>query len=436
MRYEPADPQLFVHNREQLTAKLPANSLVIVHSNDIYPTNADGVLPFYQNSDLYYLSGADQEETTLILNPSAENPADREILFVLETSESIAIWEGEKLTKEKATALTGIQRIEWLDQFESIYKELAACADHVYLPANDHPRAVSKVQTAQDRFALQFKQDFPNIETRALSELLYPLRVVKHPVEIEKIQTACDITEKGFRRVLGFIRPGVGEWEIEAEFAHEFIRNRSKGFAYTPIIGSGANANILHYIQNNTVVQDGDLILMDVGAEYANWNADMTRCVPASGTFTERQKEVYNAVLRTMRYADSILRPGLMPKDYQAKVVEFIEEELIDLGLFTKQQAAMQDETKSLVKKYFMHGTSHHLGLDVHDVSPKDNPFAVGNVVTIEPGIYIREENIGIRLENNFVIGENGNTDLMANIPLEIDDIEALMAARQAPTQA
>ena len=431
MRYDTIDQQLFIDTRKELAKNLKPNSMVIIHSNDIYPTNADGEIPHHQYADLLYFTGADQEESVFIFYPDAKAESQREILFVRETNEHIAIWEGEKLTKEKATEVSGIKRIEWSHDFDKILKGMIHQADHVYLSSNEHCRAQNPVETRNDRFIKQCKKDYPLMNYERLSPITDRLRSIKHPIEIELIQKACDITEKGFRRVLEFVKPGVGEWEIEAEFIHEFTRNKSKGFAYTPIVGGGHNACVLHYIANNCEVKDGDVILMDVGAEYANWNSDMTRSIPVNGKFTDRQKDVYNAVLRTMRYADSILRPGVYPADYQKDVRAFMEKELIGLGLIDAEEAKKQDESKPLVSKYFMHGTSHHLGLAVHDVSDTKEPFAVGQVLTIEPGIYIREENLGIRLENNVVIGEESNTDLMANIPIEADEIEALMAANK-----
>ncbi|SHJ65209.1 Xaa-Pro aminopeptidase [Rubritalea squalenifaciens DSM 18772] len=428
MRYEPIDPALFSKNRENLAKLLKPNSIVVLHSNDVMPTNADGTMPFKQNADLIYLTGADQEESILVLYPDAPSDAQREILFVRETNEFIAVWEGEKYTKERATEISGIKNVQWTNNFEAVLHNLLKQADHVYLSINEHLRADTTVKTRNDRFIEKIKKEYPLHKYERLSPLMHQLRPIKDPIEIEVMQKACDITEAGFRRVLGFIKPGVGEWEVEAEYIHEFVRSKSKGFAYTPIIGGGHNACVLHYIENNCILQDGDLVLMDVGAEYANWNADMTRTVPVNGKFTERQRAVYDAVLRVMRKANEILRPGTLPSDYQKQVMSFMEEELISLGLISEEEAKAQDESKPLVKKYFPHGTSHHLGVDVHDVSRPNTPFAVGNVFTIEPGIYIREENIGIRIENNYLIGETENIDLMANIPIEADEIEAVMA--------
>jgi len=430
VRYETVDPQLFVSNRGRLRSLLKPNSIVIVHANDIYPTNADGTMPFRQQNDLYHLTGVNQEETVLILMPDAYEERDREILFVKETSELIAIWEGEKLSKEQASAVSGIKRVEWVQTFEGLLHRLVPQVDHIYLVTNEHLRAEVIVETKNARFIKHCQARYPLHRYERLAPLMHQIRAIKQPEEIRMIQRACDITEAGFRRVLGFIQPGVGEWEIEAEYMHEFLRSGSKGFAYTPIIGSGKNACVLHYITNEQVCQDGDLLLMDVAAEYMGWNADMTRTVPVNGKFTPRQRAVYDAVLRIKRGANKLLRPGTRPIDYQMAVVEMVEKELVDLKLLDAQEAKKQGPEKLLVKKYFMHGTSHHLGLDVHDVAPPNEPFAEGMVFTIEPGIYIREEGIGIRLENNIVIGRDSNTDLMAGIPIEADEIEELMAGK------
>ena len=406
---------------------LKPNSMVIVLANDIYPTNADGTMAFKQNSDLFYLTGVDQEETTLVLMPDAVDPKEREILFVKETSELIAVWEGEKLTKEQARAATGIERVEWSHSFEGFLHRLVPQVEHVYLLTNEHLRASVVVETRNARFIKDCQARYPLHRYERLAPLLHRLRMTKDAEEIKLLQRACDITEAGFRRVLGFIKPGVGEWEIEAELLHEFVRRGSRGFSYSPIIGTGKNACVLHYVENDKVCKDGEMILMDVAAEYAGWASDLTRTVPANGKFTKRQRDVYNAVLRVFRGANDILRPGNTPMEYQKQVIELMERELVGLGLFTAKEAREQGPDKALVKKYFMHGTSHHLGLDVHDVAPPHEPFAEGMVFTIEPGIYIREEALGVRLENDFVIGKDGNFDLMGKIPIEAEEIEALM---------
>lgn len=407
---------------------MSGSSIAIFNSNDVMPTNADGTMSLSQNTDLYYLCGIDQEESVLVLFPDAKNPADREILFIRETNEHIAIWEGEKHSKEKATALSGINNIQWTSQIDATLHRLILQTRNIYLNTNEYVRADNSVQTRDSRFIKNCIAKYPLHNYERLAPLMHRLRIRKDKEEIKMLQQACDITESGFRRALNFVKPGVGEWEVEAEYAHEFIRHKSKGFAYTPIIGSGKNALCLHYMENNQICEDGAMLLMDVGAEYGNWNADMTRTIPVNGKFSDRQRAVYNSVLTVMRKCNEIMRPGILPADYQKKSVEFMEQELIILGLINADDARNQSDDKPLVKKYFMHGTSHHLGLDVHDVSPSEEPFAAGMVLTIEPGIYIREENMGVRLENNILIGETENIDLMSNIPIEAEEIEALMA--------
>ncbi len=428
MRYEPIDPAFFCRNRQRLRGLLKPNSIVILRANDILPTNADGAMAFKQNSDLFYLTGVDQEDTVLVMMPDAVDPKDRELLFVKETSELIAIWEGDKLTKDGASAASGIGRIEWSASFDGWLHRLVPQADHIYLLTNEHLRASVVVETANARFIKDCQRRYPLHSYGRLAQLMNRLRITKDPVEIARMQKACDITEAGFRRVLGFIKPGVGEWEIEAELVHEFIRRGSRGFAYGPIIGSGKSACVLHYVENDNICRDGEMVLMDVAAEYAGWNSDLTRTVPVNGRFTPRQRQVYDAVLRVLRGANAILRPGIRPLEYQQQTVELMERELIGLGLIDAKAAKEQGPDKPLVKKYFMHGTSHHLGLDVHDVFPPHEPFAEGMVFTIEPGIYIREEGLAVRLENDVLIGTDSNFDLMGNIPIEADEIEALMA--------
>ena len=433
MRYEPNSSQLFIRNRDKLRRLLKPNSVVIVHANDIYPTNADGTQSFYQNNDLYYLTGINQEETVLILMPDAVDPKQREILFVRETNDHVAVWEGAKLTKEQVREFSGIERVEWSHTFDEFLQQLIPQAEHIYLASNEYPRACVDVQTRNARFIKECQARYPLHRYERLAVLTHRLRITKEPEEIASIQHACDITEAGFRRLLAFIKPGVGEWEIEAELLHEFVRRKSRGFAYAPIIGSGKSACVLHYRENNKVCQDGELILLDVAAEYAGWASDLTRTVPVNGKFTKRQREVYDAVLRVFRGADAILRPGISPLDFQNQTVEMMERELIGLRLYTAKQAKAQGPEKPLLKKYYPHSTSHHMGLDVHDVSPPHEPYAEGMVLTIEPGIYIREEGFGVRLENDILIGKDRNIDLMANIPIEVDEIEALMRKVKKP---
>ncbi len=432
MRYDPISPEFFVRNRENLRLQLKPGSIVILHSNDIYPTNADGTLPFKQNSNLFYLTGVDQEETTLVLMPDAVDPRDREILFVKETSELIAVWEGEKLTKEQARIATGIARVEWSGSFESHFHRLVPQADAIYLETNEHLRANVIVETRNARFIKECQARYPLHRYERLAPLMHRQRMTKDREEVRFIQRACDITGAGFQRVLEFMRPGVGEWQVEAELLHEFVGSGSRGFAYPPIIGGGKNACVLHYVENHAVCEDGQLVLMDVAAEYGGWASDLTRTVPVNGRFTPRQRQVYDAVLRVFRAANEILRPGNTPAKYQNQVLELMEREMVHLGLFSAKEAAAQGPDKALVKKYFMHGTSHHMGLDVHDVCPPHEPFAEGMVLTIEPGIYIREEGLGIRLENDVLIDKNLNIDLMANIPIEAEEIEDIMAKAAA----
>jgi Xaa-Pro aminopeptidase len=427
VRYQPAPAELFIENRRRLAAALLPGALVILHANDLMPTNADGTLGFAQNSDLYYLSGIDQEETVLLLFPDAPDPKQREILCVRETSELIAIWEGDKLTQVQARERSGIQKIVWTSEFEILFRQLMCQASVVFLNGNEHPRASIAVETRELRFARRCQHEYPLHRYERLSPVLYPLRGIKSPHEISLLREACRITRDGFMRLLKFVRPGVHEYEVEAELAHEFIRQRSGGFAYTPIIASGANACVLHYVTNHCRCEDGQVLLLDVAAKYANYNADLTRSIPVNGRYTDRQRDVYNAVLRVFRACCDMLKPGVIIREYQEKVGELMNDELIRLGLIDPKAVADQDPEKPLYKNYFMHGTSHHLGIDVHDVPPAWQPIQAGMVFTVEPGIYIREEGLGIRLENDILIGETGNTDLMADIPIEAEEIEALM---------
>ena len=427
MKYQPISKKLFEHNRVLFSTHLNIRSLAVFCSNDKMPTNADGTMPFKQNSDLFWLSGVDQEESKLVIFPGCSNPKHREILFLKETSDLISIWEGEKLSKKKAYGVSGISTVYWNSQFEDVFNELMKEAESIYLNSNDHTRSSSKVQTQTDRFNDWCKSNFSTKEYIKSAPIMHDLRSVKHPVEIELLQHACDITEKGFRRVLKFVKAGVMEYEIEAEYMHEFLINRSKGFAYEPIIASGRNACVLHYIDNNKVCHDGDVILMDVGAEYANYNSDMTRCIPVNGRFTKRQKDVYNAVLNVMKQARSMLKPGVLLSDYHKEVGLIMQSELLGLGLINQHDIDKQDPKNPAYRKYFMHGTSHFLGLDVHDVGHFDKPIKEGMVFTCEPGIYILEENLGIRLENDLVITNDKPFDLMTNIPLEPEEIEDLM---------
>ena len=427
MKYAPIPKELFIENRKNFVNKLLSESVAVLHSNDIMPTNADGTMPFKQNSDLFYLTGIDQEESILLICPDARDKKMREILFLKETNEHIATWEGHKYTKEEAQEISGIQNVMWLSEFEKVFSLLVFESENIYLNTNEHTRAVVEVETRDARFIKYCKEKFPLHNYKRIAPIMHRLRAVKSSWEIFLMKKACQITEKGFRRVLKFVKPNVWEYEIEAEFAHEFLRNRSRGFAYTPIIASGKNACVLHYTENNQQCKDGDVILIDVGAEYANYASDMTRCIPVSGRFTARQKEVYNAVLRVMRGAKVMLVKGNNLEKYHKEVGKMMESELIGLGLLKKHEVEAQNPDFPLYKKYFMHGTSHFLGLDVHDVGSKYHTFEAGMVFTCEPGIYIPEEGLGIRLENDILITDDGNIDLMEHIPIEADEIEELM---------
>ena len=404
------------------------NSIAVFNSNDIFSTGADSTLPFYQHRNIFYLSGVDQEESILVLNPNANNPAHKEILFLKETNDHIAIWEGAKLNKDQAKSSTGIQSIYWLDEFETIFSKLMTNVDKVYFNNNNHYRKAVEMQTREDRFLIWLKSNYPEHKIEYSFPIMEKLRGVKELEEIELIQKACDITEKGFRRVLKFLKPGVMEFHVEAEYSHEFLRNRSKGFAYTPIIASGYNACVLHYINNNMQCKDGDMLLMDVGAEYANYSSDMTRTIPVNGRFTDRQKSVYQAVLNVKNEASKMLIPGTLWEEYHVEVGKLMTSELISLGLLDKSDIQNQNHKNPAYKKYFMHGTSHHMGLDTHDYGDLKTPMVANMVFTVEPGIYIPDENLGIRLEDDVVIKNSGTPiNLMKSIPIEIEEIEEIM---------
>lgn len=428
MKYLPISAELFKKNRLKLSQRMTSNSLAIFNSNDVFSTGADSTLPFDQHRNIFYLSGVDQEESILLLFPNAKLKAHREILFLKETNKHIAIWEGAKLNKSQATVCSGIKTVYWLNEFESIFSQLMEESTYFYYNNNEHYRQAVEMETREDRFLKMVKSTYPSHELLPIFPIMESLRGVKEPEELTLIKTACNITEKGFRRVLGFVKPGVMEYEIEAEYIHEFIRNRSKGFAYTPIIGSGYNACVLHYTENNQKCNDGELLLMDVAAEYANYTSDMTRTIPVNGRFTARQKAVYQAVLNVKNIATKLLVPGTMWDAYHVEVGKLMTSELLGLGLIDKSDVQNEDPEWPAYKKYFMHGTSHHMGLDTHDFGSLKSPMQANMVFTVEPGIYIPEENMGIRLEDDVVIQAKGcPVNLMQNIPIEIDEIEALM---------
>ncbi|MCZ4317627.1 aminopeptidase P family protein [Aequorivita viscosa] len=428
MKYDQIPSKLFVKNRKNFMAQMKPKSVAVFNSNDIYPIGADSTMPFQQARDIFYLSGADQEETILVLFPDAPYAEHREMLFVRETNDHIAVWEGEKLTKEKATEVSGIESIHWLKDFDKIFYEVMTQAERIYFNTNEHYRQSVVTETREDRFIKTTKSKFPAHSWERSNPILQALRSVKDPIEIDIMQQACNITEKGHRRVLDFVKPGVWEYEIEAEYMHEFLRNRSRGFAYTPIIGSGNNANVLHYVVNNQQCKDGDLILIDVGAEYANYSSDMTRTIPVNGKFSKRQREVYNAVKRVKDDATKMLVPGAYWKEFHVEVGKLMTKELLDLKLLDKADVKNEDPNWPAYKKYFMHGTSHHIGLDTHDYGVLWEKMTDNMVFTVEPGIYIPEEGFGVRLEDDVVIQKNGEPfNLMRNIPIEAEEIEDIM---------
>jgi Xaa-Pro aminopeptidase len=428
MKYDALDNALFIENRKRFKALMKPNSIAVFVSNDEMPRSADALYTWRQNPDLYYLSGIDQEQTILLLYPDCPNPRQREILFLRKTNEHIAVWEGHKYTKEEGRAASGIENIQWTEGFDTLFHVLMTYAETIYLNANEHDRANTKVPYLEQRFAAETISRYPLHKVERSAPLMHRLRSIKSEIEVNAMKHACSITEKAFRRVLGFVRPGVYEYEIEAEITHEFLRNRATGHAYNPIIASGSAACVLHYVDNNAMCKDGDLLLMDFGAEYANYMSDLTRTIPVNGRFSARQRDVYNAVLSVMKYAKSMLRPGTLFDDYNREVGLAMEQELIKLGLIDAAEVKKQNPENPLYKKYFMHGTSHYLGIDVHDVGFRYAQMQAGMAFTCEPGIYIPEEGIGIRLENDVVLTENGNIDLMESIPLEADEIEELMS--------
>jgi Xaa-Pro aminopeptidase len=428
MKYDRIDAQLFIKNRKNFAAKMKPKSIAFFNSNDIYPVGADSTMPFNQHRDIFYLSGVDQEESILVLFPDCPNPKNREVLFLKETNEHIAVWEGEKLTKDAAFETSGIKTVYWLKDLEKVLFEMMTQADTVYINTNEHYRANVETETREDRFTKWLKDKYPAHSVAKSNPILQRLRSVKDQIEIDLMQTACSITEKAFKRILKFTKPGVFEYNLEAEFMHDFLNNRSDGFAYTPIIASGNNANVLHYIENNQKCKAGDLILIDAGATYANYASDMTRTIPVSGRFTDRQKAVYNAVNRVKKDATKMLVPGTIWKDYHVEVGKLMTSELLGLGLLDKADVQNEDPDWPAYKKYFMHGTSHHIGLDTHDYGILTEPMQENNVFTVEPGIYIPDEGFGIRLEDDVVIQKTGEPfNLMRNIPIEVDEIEDIM---------
>ncbi len=428
MKYDPIDVALFIKNRKILKKSLKPKSIAVFNANDVMPTNADGAFPFVQQTDLFYLTGIDQEETMLLICPDALEKEKQEILFIQETNQDIAVWQGERYSKARAAELSGIKTIYWTREFPQVFKQLLADCETIYLNTNEHPRADSKVETRDARFLKWCQGTYPLHHYERLSPILHHLRAIKSDTEIQLIRHACRITEKAFQRVLSFVRPGVWEFEVEAEIVHEFLKNRSNGPAYFPVIASGENTCVLHYAKNDRQCQDGDLLLMDFGAEYAHYASDVTRTIPVNGRFSNRQRAVYNAVLRIQKAAIQLLRSGNTMEKYTAQVGRHVQEELIGLGLIRAKDIKTQLKEKPLYKEFFMHGVSHHLGLDVHDYGHRHRKFEPGMVLTCEPGIYIPREALGIRLENDILITENGPMDLTKDVPIEAEEIEALMS--------
>ena len=427
MKYSLIDNSLFIKNRKKFIDKMEDNSIAFFNSNDNYPVSADTTLPFEQHRDLFYLSGINQEETVLLLFKKS-NEEFKEIIFLTEPNDLLTHWEGARLDRKKTLSISGIHNICWLNELDKIIGALMKEVQILYLNKNEHYRAKIETQTREERFNNWITKEYPSKETKGCNIILQRLRSIKDPIEIQLIQKACDITELGFRRILNFVKPGVWEYEIEAEFSHEFLRNKSKKFAYSPIIASGINSNILHYIKNNNQCREGDILLLDVGAEYANYSSDMTRTIPVSGRFTKRQKAIYNSVLLVKNEATKLLRPGLLWKEHYAEVGKIMTSELLKLGLLSKNDIQNQTKENPAFKKYFTHGVSHHLGLDTHDYGDLSRPIEKNMVFTVEPGIYVQEENFGIRLEDDVVVQENADPiNLMKNIPIEIEEIEDLM---------
>lgn len=428
MRYDSIPVSLFENNRKRFTAKMQNNSLAILTSNDVMPNNADDVMGFAQNNDLFYLSGIEQDETILVLYPDAFKEENRAILFVKEANEQTLIWDGDFLSKEKVTAISGIKNVKWIHEFEKTIQLFAFEADTFYLGHNEHiKRLTSEMNTRQDRMIQWCKQKYPLHQYERAAKITRELRPVKSEEEIDLIKKAVSISIKGFNGLLKAVKPGIKEYELEAELAYQYIKNGGNRHAFKPIIASGKNACSLHYNSNDSVCQEGEMILVDFGVCYANYNSDITRCIPVNGKFSARQKEVYESVLHCLKEGSKFLKPGVLSKEYELQMASLIEAELVKLKLITLEDIASQDPQNPAYKKYFMHGTAHHLGLDVHDVGLYSKPFEKGMVLTCEPGIYIREEGIGCRLENDYLLTENGNINLCQEMPIEITDIEQLI---------
>lgn len=430
MKYLPLNSEIFVTNRRRFVEKMAKQSIAIFNSNDELPTNADQLYKFKQNADLFWLTGIEQEDTMLVLFPDNPDPKFREVLVLVRPNELKEKWDGKRLRKHEAQAISGIQTIVWLDSIDAMLQPWIHLADNIYLNTNENDRKSNFVPVRDYRYAQAMRDKFPLHTYKRSAQLLKELRSIKTPHEIEVMQKAIDITDNTFRRLLGFVKPGVMEHEIEAEIWHSFLSQRATGPAYGSIIASGDRARTLHYVENNQECKDGELLLMDFGAEYGNYCADLTRTIPVNGKFTRRQKTVYNACLHLHLYAASILKPGISIVDYTKKVGEEATVIFQKIGLLRKSDVKNEDPENRAYAKYLYHGISHHLGIDVHDLGTRTSPIKPGMVFTVEPGIYIEEEQMGIRIENNFVITKTGNKDLMKNIPITVEDIESLMKKR------
>jgi len=430
MKYSSINNQLFIENRRKFVAQMKPNSIAIFRSNYEFVKNGDATLDFKQNSDFFWLTGVDQEDSFLVLFPNSPEKAYQECLFLKQTSPTIAIWEGHKYTQKEATETSGVQSVFWNSTFDSSIRSKINYAENIYLTLNENDRYAFKSPSSDLDFAKKIMEDFPLHHFHRAAPILQRLRSIKSEIELELVKHAISISKKGFERLLKFVKPGVMEYEVEAELIHEYIRNAATGHSFHPIVASGESACVLHYVDNNKPCKDGDLLLVDCGVDYANYASDMTRVIPVNGKFTQRQKDVYNAVLRVMRAATKLLVPGTQLMEYHQKVgKELMEKELVDLGLLSMEDIKKEDPNWPAYKKYFMHGTSHFLGIDVHDVGMRYEPMQAGNLFTCEPGIYIQEEGIGVRLENNILITNNGPIDFMDAIkmPLEVDEIEQMM---------
>ncbi len=431
MKHLPLNPQIFIDNRKRFAKEMKPNSIAIFNSNDEVSCNGDAIYRFQQNSDLYWLCGLEQEDTMVILFPDAPDPKYKEVLILVRPNELKEKWDGKRLRAAEAKALTGISTVVWLDSLDALLQPWIHIADTIYLNTNENDRKATAIETRDYRYAKEMMRRYPAHHYERSAKIMRSLRAIKSKYEIEVQQTAIDITEKAFRRLLQFIKPGVMEYEIEAELVHEFLRNRSKGEAYGSIIAGGDRARTLHYVSNSEACKDGELILMDFGANYGGYAADLTRTVPVNGKFTKRQKEVYNACLHLHNYAKSILKPGITILDYHEKVGDEATKTFLKISLIKKEDVKNEDKENRAYRKYLYHGISHHLGIDVHDLGTKTEPIKAGMVFTIEPGIYIEEEQMGIRIENNFWITRNGNIDLMKNIPITAEEIEKLMSVNR-----